>query len=207
MQLKNLVLKLFFAAAVLIVAPGAFAAEFADLQQQILQLKTIRADFEQRKTIKAFGTEIVSFGQMVLSREHGLIWAQLKPFAVRMVITDERMVQEIPGQPAQVMSVADNASAFEFNRLVKALLAADISALKQDFTLELVSEGEKWQLRLIPRQEPFSRIFADLYLAGGAYIDRITVNDRQGDVTVITFSGQTHEPSDLSSDEKQAFNL
>jgi hypothetical protein len=79
-----------------------------------------------------------------------------------------------------------------FATTLRALLAADIEALKKQYTLTVAGTAANWTLQLTPRNEPISR-----------FIERISIGGGGGQIRFIdTYEqGGSHSRMDLMPDE------
>lgn len=190
----------------LLVSPFVSALTLDDLQQRFTGQPVVRAYFDQTRTIKDLPQPLRSQGQMLIARDQGLLWDQTAPFPMQLLLDDKRMVQTINGQPPQTITADNNPQMFQFNHLLRALFRADRKVLEQNFRVDFTDAGEgRWSLRLTPITTPLDKIFATIDLAGNAYLERITLNDKQGDRTDITLSQHQLTPTQLTDDERQRF--
>lgn len=190
----------------LLVSPFVSALTLDDLQQRFTGQPVVRAHFDQTRTIKDLPQPLRSQGQMLIARDQGLLWDQTAPFPMQLLLDDKRMVQTINGQPPQTITADNNPQMFQFNHLLRALFRADRKVLEQNFRVDFTDAGEGgWSLRLTPITTPLDKIFATIDLAGNAYLERITLNDKQGDRTDITLSQHQLTPTQLTDDERQRF--
>lgn len=190
----------------LVYAGWVHALTLDDLQQQFSRLEMVRAKFEQQRQISGMAQPLRSSGEMLMSREQGLCWWQQKPFVMSMMLNDERMVQTMNGQAPQVITAQSNPQMFQFNHLLRALFQADRQVLEQNFTMVFSDlGGGKWQLVLTPQTSPLDKLFNTIGLQGGLYLERIEIDDKQGDRTQIVLSEQRSEPATLTPEERQCF--
>ena len=190
----------------LLVCPLVSALTLEDLQQRFTEQPVIRAHFDQTRTIKDLPQPLRSQGTMLIARDKGLLWDQTQPFPMQLLLDDRRMVQAINGQPPQVITAESNPQMFQFNHLLRALFQADRRVLEQNFRVEFNDAGAgRWTLRLTPIATPLDKIFATIDLGGQAYLERIQLNDKQGDRTDITLSQHQLTPAQLTDDERQRF--
>lgn len=182
------------------------AVTIDQLQQRFSEQATVRAHFEQVRTIKDLPQPLRSQGEMLIARDKGLLWEQKKPFAMTLIMDDSRMVQQVNGQPAQVMTAEKNPQMFQFNALLRALFRADRQVLEQNFRIEFQDKGqERWQLRLTPTTTPLDKIFTYIDLGGQTYLETIQLVDKQGDRTDIVLSEHQLTPTTLTDNERQRF--
>lgn len=182
------------------------AVTLDELQQRFSQEPVVRADFTQQRQIKGMAKPLISNGQMLIAQDKGLWWHQLSPFPLTMVLSETRMVQVMKGQAPQIVTAESNPQMFQFNHLLRALFQADRHVLEQNFTVVFTPiADEQWRLTLIPKTTPLDKLFDTITLHGGAFLNGIELNDRQGDVTRITLSNQRLTPRTLTDDEQQRF--
>ncbi|CBG91028.1 LolA family protein [Citrobacter rodentium] len=190
----------------LLISPLVSALTLDDLQQRFTEQPVVRAHFDQTRTIKDLPQPLRSGGKMLITRDQGLLWDQTRPFPMQLLLDDKRMVQTINGQPPQTITAENNPQMFQFNHLLRALFRADRKVLEQNFRVEFTDAGAgRWTLRLTPVTTPLDKIFATIDLAGGNYLEHITLNDKQGDRTEITLSQHQLTPTQLTDDERQRF--
>lgn len=182
------------------------AVTLQELQQRFSQQPVLRAQFAQQRSISGMSQPLKSSGNLLIAQKNGLWWQQEKPFSLTLLLTENRMVQTMAGQPPQVVTADSNPQMFQFNSLLTALFHADQHALEQNFTLDFTDQGQgAWQLILTPKTTPLNRLFRSLHLQGSAFLENIDINDMQGDVTHIRFFNQQTEPATLTAAELAHF--
>ncbi|WP_136146783.1 LolA family protein [Escherichia coli] len=190
----------------LLISPFVSALSLDDLQQRFTEQPVIRAHFDQTRTIKDLPQPLRSQGQMLITRDQGLLWDQTSPFPMQLLLDDKRMAQVINGQPPQIIPAENNPQMFQFNPLLRALFQADRKVLEQNFRVEFADKGEgRWTLRLTPTTTPLDKIFNTIDLAGQTYLESIQLNDKQGDRTDIALTQHQLTPAQLTDDERQRF--
>ena len=190
----------------LLISPFVSALSLDDLQQRFTEQPVIRAHFDQTRTIKDLPQPLQCQGQMLITRDQGLLWDQTSPFPMQLLLDDKRMAQVINGQPPQIITAENNPQMFQFNHLLRALFQADRKVLEQNFRVEFADKGEgRWTLRLTPTTTPLDKIFNTIDLAGQTYLESIQLNDKQGDRTDIALTQHQLTPAQLTDDERQRF--
>ncbi|QUY49195.1 outer membrane lipoprotein carrier protein LolA [Serratia plymuthica] len=185
---------------------SAQAVTLAELQQRFSQQPVLRAEFEQQRSISGMDKPLKSRGELLISQQKGLWWAQQKPFPLTLLLDDKRMVQTLAGQPPQVVTADNNPQMFQFNHLLTALFHADSQALEQNFALQFSDLGHnKWRLVLTPKTTPLDRLFKRITLNGEQFLETIDIDDMQSDATHIRFFNQRTVPQALTLDEQQRF--
>ena len=177
----------------------------AQLQQQLAAEPTLRAHFRQEKAVAGLAAPLLSRGELLFSHSKGLWWHQQQPFELTLLLDDSRLVQQLAGQPAEVITAQANPQLFELSHLLLSLFRSDTRALERQFELGFTPGAQEWQLRLTPRQPPLNQIFSSLELAGAQSLDRLTIRDRQGDTTRLSFTPVLPNPVELSDVELRRF--
>ncbi|WP_159566190.1 LolA family protein [Budvicia diplopodorum] len=195
------------AACLLLICGAVHAITLDDLQQRFSQQSVLRAQFEQQRTISGLSQPLNSSGDLLIAQTHGLVWNQTKPFSLRLMLNETRMVQSMAGQAPQVITAQTNAQMFQFNSLLTALFHADRKALEQNFTLTFRDLGKNsWQLVLQPKTTPLDKLFRQITLEGAQFLNTIQIDDMQGDNTHIRFFNQHTEPNALTANEERYFS-
>lgn len=190
----------------LLVSPLVSAVTLDELQQRFTEQPVVRAHFDQTRTIKDLPQPLRSQGEMLIARDHGLLWDQKSPFPMMLLLDDKRMVQVINGQPPQTVTAENNPQMFQFNHLLRALFQADRKVLEENFRIAFNDLGNgRWSLVLTPATTPLDKIFSTLDLGGATFLESIRLNDKQGDRTDITLSQHQLTPASLTDDERQRF--
>ena len=177
----------------------------AQLQQQLAAEPTRRAHFHQEKAVAGLAAPLLSRGELLFSHSKGLWWHQQQPFELTLLLDDSRLVQQLAGQPAEVITAQANPQLFEFSHLLLNLFRSDTQALERQFVLGFTPGVQGWQLLLTPKQPPLNQIFSSLELAGAQSLDRLTIRDRQGDTTRLSFTPVLPNPVELSDVELRRF--
>lgn len=179
------------------------AITLADVQQQLTAADARSARFEQERQISGLTQALRSSGELLLVKGQGLWWQQQKPFPLTLTLTPTRMVQQLPGQPAQTL---DSPQLLEFSNLMLALFDPSEAALDNYFRHRLRSEGEEWTLTLEPIRSPLDKVFASLVLKGRHELASLAIHDKQGDVTLIRFVDWQLKTLPLSTEEQSRFD-
>ncbi|CAI0987000.1 LolA family protein [Serratia liquefaciens] len=199
-------MKFWMLAVVTFFSLGVQAVTLPELQQRFSQQPVLRAEFEQQRSISGMAKPLKSSGELLISQQKGLWWAQQKPFPLTLLLDDKRMVQTLAGQPPQVITADNNPQMFQFNHLLTALFHADSQALEQNFALQFTDLGHNhWRLVLTPKTMPLDKLFKRITLNGEQYLETIDIDDMQSDATHIRFFNQRTVPQALTDEEQQRF--
>jgi len=185
----------------LFTAVPAQAFDLDALAAQLAAPVVIRGEFVQEKHLRAMPQALTSRGEFVLSREAGLLWLLQTPIRQDYRITDHgiarRVQQHWQAQP-------NNTIAARQSRLFLAVLGGDYQGLARDFNLTLSGDAQRWQVRLVPRSVLLGKIFEHIDIHGGALVERVELNETQGERTVLRLV-QSVVDTDLTPDEQADF--
>lgn len=175
-----------------------------------LQLKlshpVITADFIQKRSLQGMAKPIVSSGSFIVSAEKGLYWSQVSPFQLTMVLTQDKLFQQVENGKPMIITAKGNPQVFQFNQLLSSLFSMNVQAVNKYFNTDLKEKNSDWVLVLHPKKEPMNKIFKEIILQGNHFINSVELLDQQGDSTYIQFSH--HQKLDgLSMEQLKKFNL
>lgn len=187
------------------VVTAAVPQTLDELQQALTAAVTLRCHFSQHKQVAGLAAPLVSTGQLLFNRQLGLWWQQEQPFAMTLLLDEQRLQQQVADQPPERITASSNPQLFEFSHLLLSLFGADRAALEQAFALRFVPGKARWQLTLVPRQAPLDRIFAELLLSGQGGLEQLRIRDRQGDETRLDFTDCRYQPGELTDVERHRF--
>ena len=190
-----------FAAALLLISPLTLAFDLDDLQRQLSEPAVVRGSFVQEKHLRALPQPLLSKGQFVLARDHGLLWLLQTPLRQDYRIDAQGIARR---DPTGWQALPGGTAGAEQNRLFFAVLQGDSSGLQRDFEPSLSGEAEHWQLRLTPRSLLLKQIFTRIDISGGRYVERIELREIQGDSTVLRMP-DSRGAANLSDTEQRDF--
>lgn len=165
-----------------LLAASAHAFDLAQLSQQLREPAVIRGQFVQEKHLRALPLPLVSRGQFVLARDHGLLWLLQAPLQQDYRITDSGIAQRTD---SGWEAAGQHGTTKHQNELFLAVLGGDTQALQRDFELDLQGSSDAWTLTLTPRAKLLQQIFTAIHIQGSATTERIELLETQGDSTLL----------------------
>lgn len=185
----------------LLLTPLAQAFDLDQLAAQLSKPAVVRGPFVQEKHLRALPKPLTSTGQFVLSKDLGLLWLLQSPLQQDYRIDATGIAKRTPQgwQP-----VAQQNAAAQQNRLFLAVLKGDSTGLRQDFELSLTGTADNWTLDLTPRSLLLKQIFTTIQIQGGALVQRIQLQETQGDSTVLRLA-DSQADGQLSDADRHAF--
>ncbi|WP_223851447.1 MULTISPECIES: outer membrane lipoprotein carrier protein LolA [Cupriavidus] len=177
-----------------------------DITARLSDAPVIRGRFEQRRQLAGFATPLVSKGDFVLAREHGLAWTTREPVASSLVVTPTQLVVRGADGQVQQRMAADNQPAMRIlGESMVALLRGDFSSLLPRFSVDARKTGKDgWALTLTPTDAGIRRAFTRIDLSGDRFVRSIRMDEAGGDTTQIRLIDPTASPQ-LSAAEAQRF--
>ncbi|OHX10761.1 hypothetical protein BI347_19800 [Chromobacterium sphagni] len=199
--------KFVFLASLLLLPQAAGAGELiADITRKLAQPAVLRGEFEQSKEMAGFSKPLRSRGSFLVSRDKGVLWDTRQPFASKLRLTRGEIVATQNGAVSFQLSAAREPTVRTINELMFALLGGNLKALDGYFRIDGKQAGSNWQLTLTPRQSALARVMQKVELSGNQYVRAIRLDEANGDVTRITFNGQSASPAQLSREEEARFD-
>jgi len=192
-----------FAAAPASAAASAPAADGVRLVRERLKLSPVlKGEFEQVKTLKGFRNALVSKGEFLVARGQGVWWHTQQPFESTLVVTKTRLfTRNLDGSTSSLADAQAEPGVRQVNELVFSLLAADLDALADKFTIAAQPVGAAgWSLVLTPRDAAIAKFLVRATLAGERDVQSVRIEEARGDTTQIRFSHQVPAAA-LTTDE------
>ncbi|MGE5489797.1 MAG: LolA family protein [Actinomycetota bacterium] len=202
--MRRLIAILFLAVATLAQAAPSADDLAARLNQRLEQKPVLRAEFVQEKQMAAFKKPLVTRGRLVFVRGLGVLWKIESPLKLTYVLTDDRIVEIGEDGNAQSRTAQDLPGLAQVGRVFRALLGAQTGVLKDIFAISGDGSADAWRLALTPKPGPVGQYMRQIQLAGGRHVDRIRIEEANGDSTTITFRN-TAEDDAPSAEERARF--
>ncbi|WP_282412639.1 outer membrane lipoprotein carrier protein LolA [Pseudomonas sp. PS01299] len=178
----NLFCKCLGAMALLAVSTLANAFDLQQLSEQLAKPEVIHGQFTQEKHLRALPQPLISKGNFVLAKNHGLLWLLKTPLQQDYRITANGIARR-DGNAWQLLP--NKSAGAEQNRLFLAVLQGDSSGLQRDFELALSGDAQQWKLTLTPRSVLLKQVFNQINIDGGELVQTIELLETQGDSTVL----------------------
>jgi len=178
----------------------------ARMAQRLDQAPVLRADFTQEKSMAAFRKPLQTRGKLVFARGQGVIWTIESPFKLTYILAEDRIVEIGEDGIAQVRTARDIPGLAQIASLFRALLGAQTEALAEIFTVAPEGTLDAWQLVLVPKPGPLAQAMREIRMSGGRHVERIRIEEANGDSTALVFRNTTEDRA-LVSAERERFGL
>ena len=206
-MLINKKLVALFVSLLFVFSVSAQAVTLADVQQKLTAHSLLRGLFTQTKTMQMFNQPLVSQGNFLLEQNQGLLWQQVEPFPVSLVLVKDKLSQQYGEQAAEVIVAKDNPMVFYFSHLFLSLFKGDMDGLTEQFDIKISEKDTNWLLLLTPKSAPLNKVFANISIEGSELIDFLVLTELSGDISEIKFEEQQITPNTLREDEQRAFQF
>lgn len=168
----------------------------ARIRQRLQTAPVLRGQFEQVKRVKGFKNPLVSRGDFLIARDHGIVWHTLTPFESTLVVTRDRLQsRQADGSVSSQLDAREEPGVRAVNALLFALMAADLETLSQRFHIQGTVVGEAtaaqdWRISLSPRDAALAQWLSRVELQGDRFVRSATLIEARGDESLIRFSAQ-----------------
>jgi outer membrane lipoprotein-sorting protein len=189
----------------LFAVPGlAMAADIAaEVRARLADSAVVRGTFEQRKTVAGFSKPLVSSGEFLVWRGHGVLWQTRKPFDSQLVLTRDRLVARTADTMYQINAGTEPALRVT-NQLLFAVLAGDVASLQQHFRVTGELSGkDAWRIALVPADAGLARFLKRVEIDGDSYVRHVRIDDANGDSSAIRFDALSDTPPPTAEEVKR----
>ncbi|MFC6277247.1 LolA family protein [Psittacicella hinzii] len=176
--------KILLTASLGLLTSWSWAFGQADLVKQLQQPTSLQGDFTQQRFLANLGSPITSTGDFTLVKAKGLLWNMQTPFPVSIRLNSKGISQWDGNQWIFSDQIGQSAQI----KLFLGLLSGDVSGIENQFAIKVSGTAANWTMDLTPSSVLMKQIFTQITIAGGDLVKTITLQEKQGDKTVISFS-------------------
>ena len=180
--------------------------QISQIFQLLSQSPVVRADFVQQKKLSSLNKTFISNGQVLFSKNLGVIWQIQQPVKADLVVTPRKVVQKTQRTMSQIE--IDKSQYGSVATMFLQLMAGNETALAKNFNVDAAHyTNSGWDITLTPKTSLFKKLFIKVNAQGGRYVNRIVITEQANNMTIINFSHQTVQPQSLSASENALFQL
>ena len=121
---------------------GLWADQLEEVYSRISSHPVTKGELTQEQYIKVANRSLVSKGTFVMAADKGIIFDIADPFPSSMVVTEEKMVQTLPGNVVSVLDGSENAMFKNIARIIHSVFANDVQVLKDNFQVSVTTTEE-----------------------------------------------------------------
>lgn len=180
--------------------------QISQIFQLLSQSPVVRADFVQQKKLSSLNKTFISNGQVLFSKNLGVIWQIQQPVKADLIVTPRKIVQKTQRTMSQIE--IDKSQYGSVATMFLQLMAGNETALAKNFNVDAAHyTNSGWDITLTPKTSLFKKLFIKVNAQGGRYVNRIVITEQANNMTIINFSHQTVQPQSLSASENALFQL
>lgn len=163
------------------------------------QLKTLKVNFTQEKTSKVFTSKVTSSGRMSYKKPSYLLWSYTSPTAYSIILNDKGAFFK------NAKGSMKNKAIGELGGLLARTVGGDGLVSSSDFSVEYYQKSDiavVMKPKVKKMQDMYSKI--EVFLNPTTYLaTKVKITEKNGDVTVINFSGHQKNVTIADSEFKE----
>ena len=173
--------------------------------QSLTKARAVRGKFVQRRYLADLARPLESSGKFLFARDAGIEWHTELPFDSQFLMADSGITQRDEGGVTLSIKASEQPALAVVSRVFFALFALDLDALSHDFELYGEPRGSGWVLGLKPRAGALGSVFRQAIVSGDASVERVVLEDGNGDRSEIVLQGVQYDPAGMTADERRRF--
>lgn len=172
-----------------VAASGEAAPKSLDeLLARLAQIQGLRARYVEEKRIALLKMPLRSEGMVAFAAPGLLVRRAEKPEPSTLLLEGE-VLWVSDGSGKRRIDLGESAIVKHFVLTFVNVLRGDRAALERAYVLAFTPDAAGWKLALTPRAPELRKLVASALLEGrGAVVDRMTLREENGDVTVMQFN-------------------
>jgi outer membrane lipoprotein carrier protein len=164
------------------------------LAASLADVRSLTADFTQRKHLQVFGGTVESRGSVALAPPDRFAWCTTSPLAAELIVNGDKALRRRTSRDGKVTEVPvdlerDPVTAATV-RQVTMWTCGDLDSAAKSFDLALVSE-QPLVVTAVPRDEMMRAVIASVrvtFATDPLALSEVVLHEKAGDETKITFS-------------------
>lgn len=174
--------------------------------KQLSATPTVRANFQQQKKLASLNKTFVSNGEVLFSKQNGVLWQIQRPVQASLIVTPKKLVQKTQRTYSQIE--IDKSPYGSVATMFLQLMSGNETALSKNFNIVSANySATQWNISLTPKSGLFKKLFDRVDAQGQGYVDRIVITEKGNNTTTIQFSQHTTQPVQLTATEDALFKL
>jgi len=181
------------------------AAPVAQIQAVLAKPKVFCGRFDQNKQLVGLKKPVTSNGRFCVIADKGVLWRTLQPFPNTLRLTRDEIVQLRGERIGLRLDAGKEPTVRMINSVLFSLLAGDLGQLEKLFDIDGSIEGGHWNVTLKARASGLAKVIGAIVLAGGVYVQQVSISEASGDRTTIVFTAIETGAAAMSADEAALF--
>lgn len=153
-------------------------------------IKTLTAEFEQRKSIASLSQPAVSKGNIYFSSPNKMRWQQNSPSPFLMVFTGENATIKVGASPVQEFNASSNRMFKELSTIILGGITGELFEEKKNYDITFTAINGATKATLIPQNKQVRRYISSIEMIFNKdwVAEQIILNEGNGNKTIIIFS-------------------
>ena len=181
------------------------AAPVAQIQAVLAKPKVFCGRFDQNKQLVGLKKPVTSNGRFCVIADKGVLWRTLQPFPNTLRLTRDEIVQFRGERVGMRLDAGKEPTVRMVNNVLFSLLAGDLGQLEKLFDIDGSIESGHWNVTLKARAPGLAKVIGAIVLAGGVYVQQVTISEASGDRTTIVFTAIETGDTAMTADEAALF--
>lgn len=174
--------------------------------KQLSATPTVRANFQQQKKLASLNKTFVSNGEVLFSKQNGVLWQIQSPVQASLIVTPKKLVQKTQRTLSQIE--IDKSPYGSVATMFLQLMSGNEAALAKNFNIVSAHYSPtQWNVTLTPKSSLFKKLFVRVDAQGQRFVDRIVITEKANNATTILFSQHTTQPVQMMATEDALFKL
>ena len=152
------------------------------------QLKTLCADFVQKKTISILEDELLSEGKLSFKQPDKLCWEYIKPYQYRFVINGSKVMTG-----SDIINVSSSKIFSEISKIIISGINGSGIFDDKKFTTKFSVGASDYQVELTPKQKELRQMFNSITITfnkNDYSVNNAEIKEANGDATYITMKNK-----------------
>ena len=152
------------------------------------QMKTLRCDFVQKKTISILADELISEGRLFFKQTDKLSWEYTRPYQYRFIMNRDKVMID-SGTNRNVIDTNSNRIFSEISKIIISGINGSGIFDGDRFTAKFNSGANDYQVALTPKQRDLKQMFSNITLTfdkSDYSVNTVEIKEASGDATFIT---------------------
>ena len=171
---------------------------------ELSQHTAIRSSFTQQRQNPALAQPQTSSGQLLFVTGHGMLWQVQQPYQETLALTGSQTARI--GADGRVQAVRNERGVSQVSQMLQSMLAGQLDTVMRQFNVNAEGTATQWTLHFTPKQARVAQVLQGIQLDGGAFLQGIRIDMRDGTQTDIRMT-DTRDAGPLSELEKHALGL
>jgi len=156
------------------------------------QMKTLRCDFVQKKTISILADEMLSEGKLSFKQADKLCWEYTKPYQYRFTLNGDKVMIN-SGKNKDIIDVNNSKIFKEISKIILSGINGSGIFEEHKFAAKFNVGPNDYQVVLTPKQKELKQMFSSITLTFNKTdytVNTVEIKELSDDITLITMKNK-----------------